>query len=196
MIVAAAAPPRAGLAQTAAPGDACAPADASRLAAAASGFAGWVERGRRQGALHFSSNGALEVSEPLSSRFAVGNYGMRFYVGFPRAEAAWMLGMPWLHLGIDRREGLLSVLCDRLRLQRGQVPGFALNFRGVVPEVLRYLANYHYVDVRFFNADSAEPDGELARVSSEVAFVLPVRILDAEKARGVASTAMVANREH
>lgn len=166
-------PPASSRAATPAP----AVGDAKRPAAAAAQLVTWMERERRSGGLHFSADRVLEVAEPVSQEFAVGDCGQRQYVGFPLAQR-WMLELPWLHLAVNRREGALALVCDRFLAGTAVMPEVALSFRCISREAVEHLANYQYVDIR--TIERVNGSAAQYRLSGSLG-VLPVRIADGDQ---------------
>lgn len=127
------------------------PPDRGRVAAwarEAAALAAWIEKHRLAGDLHFSSAKTLELSDLLDDKFAVGRFGQRFYVGVPLEICNAFSRIPWSHICVNTRETSLSVVYLSDGAAGGPLPSFALTFRRVSPDLLRFISHYSYVDIR------------------------------------------------
>lgn len=155
---------------------------AEQLAAAGKALASfqkWIAGCIAAGTLRASSPQLLDVQPELSRQFMLGSYDARFFVGVPASVDGWFFDAPWLHLALRRGHPGISLVCERFRSATGSVPGFALNFESVPEEIVNFMANHHYVDVRRVMVDPQDP--ERRSVTTTVAMTMEIRVITEEK---------------
>lgn len=137
----------------------CAPSDVAGHKAAARlgavGFQNWFMRQRAAGELVMSSDRVLEVQPGLSKTFCIGLFGERYYMGIPLDFCAIFSGLPWEYASIDIAKSSFTLYCGG-DPDISLVP-FSLLFQVSPVSILRYLSNYHYIDVRSANLGENEP---------------------------------------
>jgi hypothetical protein len=142
-------------------------------------FQKWISGCIASGSLRASSPQLLDVQRELSCQFMLGSFDARFFVGVPSSVEGWFFDAPWLHLALRRGHPGISLVCERFRSATGSVPGFALNFESVPEDIVNFMANHHYVDVRRVVVDPRDP--ERRAVTTTVAMTMEIRVITAEK---------------
>lgn len=114
----------------------------------AESFRTWWSECSSKGWLRLASPQLMEVDQALSSKFMIGIFGRRFYIGVPPEAATWFFDAPWIHLAVRPGFSGVALVCGRFKSGKKAMNDFALYFSGVPAAIATTLGAFHYIDVR------------------------------------------------